>query len=218
MVYYKDTMLKIRLQRIGRRNNPSYRVVVVDAATAVKKGKPVELLGVHDTVRKVTKLNDDRIRYWLSHGAQVSDTMHNILIKNGVLEGVKINVLPKKSPTTKKKAQEDGADTSQPEASADTAAPASEEAQPETAKDAEGTEETKSENKEETAAEVKQETAEKESPAENTPPESATEQETAAEQKADGAATEEKQQPSAPDTAEEKPQQPTPPNTPSAEG
>ena len=96
-------MLKIRLQRIGRRNNPSYRVVVVDSATAAKKGKPVEVLGTYDTIRKTTSLHDERILYWISTGAQVSDTMHNILIKNGVIEGVKVNVLPRKSPVKKKK-------------------------------------------------------------------------------------------------------------------
>ena len=96
-------MLKIRLQRIGRRNNPSYRVVVIDSATAAKKGKPVELLGTYDTIRKTTSLNNERILYWLSTGAQASDTMHNILIKNGIIEGVKVNTLPKKSPITKKK-------------------------------------------------------------------------------------------------------------------
>lgn len=101
--YTTHIMLKIRLQRIGRRNNPSYRVVVVDSATAAKKGKPVELLGTYDTIRKTTSLNNERILYWLSTGAQVSDTMHNILIKNGVIEGVKVNALPKKSPVTKEK-------------------------------------------------------------------------------------------------------------------
>ena len=110
-------MLKIRLQRIGRRNNPSYRVVVVDSTVAVRKGKPVELLGTHDTVRKKTSLDSERILYWMSQGAQVSDTMHNILIKNGVIEGVKVNVLPKKSPVKKEEesdaVSEVGADTLQ---------------------------------------------------------------------------------------------------------
>ena len=91
-------MLKIRLQRIGRRNNPSYRVVVVEAAAAAKKGMPVELLGTHDTIRKTTTLKKERILYWMSKGAQVSNTMHNILVTNGIIQGVKKNVLPKKSP------------------------------------------------------------------------------------------------------------------------
>ena len=113
-------MLKIRLQRIGRRNNPSYRVVVVNATAAARKGKPVELLGTHDTIRKTTSLNNERILYWISQGAQVSDTMHNILIKNGVIEGVKINVLPKKSPITKEKEDATASDTKDETQVADT--------------------------------------------------------------------------------------------------
>ena len=112
-------MLKIRLQRIGRRNNPSYRVVVVDSATAAKKGKPVEVLGAYDTIRKTTSLHDERILYWISTGAQVSDTMRNILIKNGVIEGVKVNVLPRKSPVKKKKG-DDTEKVSQGESTTDT--------------------------------------------------------------------------------------------------
>ena len=94
-------MLTIRLQRIGRRNNPSYRVVVIESSVAAKKGKPVELLGQHDPIRKNTILKKDRILHWIGQGAQTSDTMHNILIRNGVIEGVKKNVLPKKNPIVK---------------------------------------------------------------------------------------------------------------------
>ena len=100
-------MLKIRLQRIGRRNNPSYRIVVVDSRAAAKKGKPVELLGSYDTIRKKTALNKERVLYWMSRGAQVSDTVHNILVAESVIEGRKKNVLPKKSPV--KKDSDDGA-------------------------------------------------------------------------------------------------------------
>ena len=80
-------MLKIRLQRIGRRNDPSYRVVVVESTVAAKKGMPVELLGTHDAVRKKTVLKGDRIQHWIAKGAQVSDTMNNILITNRCYPG-----------------------------------------------------------------------------------------------------------------------------------
>ena len=92
-------MLKIRLQRIGRRNNPSYRIVAVDSRMAAKKGKPVELLGTYDTIRKNTSINKDRVIYWISQGAQVSDTVHNILVTKNITEGKKRNALPKKRPT-----------------------------------------------------------------------------------------------------------------------
>ncbi|MDE0243541.1 MAG: 30S ribosomal protein S16 [Candidatus Kaiserbacteria bacterium] len=107
-------MLKIRLQRIGRRNDPSYRVVVVESAVAAKKGVPVEILGFHDTVRKKTSVNGDRVQHWIANGAKPSDTLHNILIQNGIIEGTKQNVLPKKQPIVKNE-EEREATTEAPE-------------------------------------------------------------------------------------------------------
>ena len=94
-------MLKIRLQRIGRRNDPSYRIVAVDSRVAANKGKPVALLGTYDTVRKKTTVNKDLVLHWISKGAQVSDTVHNILVTQKVLSEKKRNVLPKKRPLQK---------------------------------------------------------------------------------------------------------------------
>jgi small subunit ribosomal protein S16 len=90
-------MLKIRLQRIGRINLPSYRVVVTEHTRAPQAGKFVERLGSYNPRTKERILNTDRIKYWLSVGAQPSDTMHNMLITAGIIEGKKINVLPKKA-------------------------------------------------------------------------------------------------------------------------
>lgn len=102
-------MLKIRLQRIGRRNDPSYRVVVVESAVAAKKGVPVEIVGFYDTVRKKTSLNSDRVQHWLSSGAKPSDTLHNILVTNGIIEGKKQNVLPRKKPIVKEEVSDEAA-------------------------------------------------------------------------------------------------------------
>ena len=120
-------MLKIRLKRIGRRNNPSYRVIVTDSRVAAKKGKPIELLGVYDTVRNKTELNKERIQYWMSEGAQPSDTMHNILIANGVIQGVKRNALPKKRPQVK---QETETPAKPAETKSDSATPTTPETKP----------------------------------------------------------------------------------------
>jgi small subunit ribosomal protein S16 len=90
-------MLKIRLQRTGRINSPSYRIVVTEHTASPKAGKSVEVLGHYNPKTKVRVLNEDRVKYWLSVGAQPSDTMHNMLISAGVIEGKKINVLPKKT-------------------------------------------------------------------------------------------------------------------------
>ncbi len=94
-------MLKIRLQRIGRINQPSYRIIVTEHTRPAKTGDFVEQLGTYNPKTKARTLNEDRIKYWLSVGAQASGTMHNMLISAGVTKGKKINVLPKKSPTKK---------------------------------------------------------------------------------------------------------------------
>ena len=87
-------MLKIRLQRVGRINSPSYRVIVAEHARGPKTGNFVEVVGTYDPKTKVRSLNTDRIKYWISVGAQPSDTMHNMLISEKIITGKKINVLP----------------------------------------------------------------------------------------------------------------------------
>ncbi|MFH0845915.1 MAG: 30S ribosomal protein S16 [Patescibacteria group bacterium] len=91
-------MLKIRLQRVGRKHDPSYRVLLIDSQQGPKSGKFIENLGFYDTIRKIKQLKGERIKYWIGQGAQVSDTVHNILVSEKVIEGKKKNVLPKKSP------------------------------------------------------------------------------------------------------------------------
>ncbi|KKR60673.1 MAG: 30S ribosomal protein S16 [Parcubacteria group bacterium GW2011_GWF2_42_7] len=100
-------MLKIRLQRIGRKNDPSFRVVLTDSKNSAKSGRFLELLGTYNPKVSDKKLRtsfyNDRIKYWLSKGAKLSDTMHNFLVHDKAIEGKKVNVLPKKKPTQKKK-------------------------------------------------------------------------------------------------------------------
>ena len=87
-------MLKIRLQRTGRINSPSYRVIVTEHTRGPKTGNFIEVLGTYNPKSKERTLKDDRIKYWISVGAKPSDTMHNMLISAGVIKGEKINVLP----------------------------------------------------------------------------------------------------------------------------
>jgi len=86
----------IRLQRVGRKNDPSFRVVVVDSRRAAKTGQAIELVGSHDARAKRAELKTERIKYWLSVGAQVSATVNNLLVKQGVIEKHKIDVSSKK--------------------------------------------------------------------------------------------------------------------------
>jgi len=72
-------MLKVRLQRTGKRGQAYFRVVVLEH-TKKPKGKFLELLGNYDPHKKEFKVNMERISYWLSNGAQVSPTVNNLLV------------------------------------------------------------------------------------------------------------------------------------------
>ncbi len=96
-------MLSIRLQRIGRKNEAAFRVVLTDSKNSAKSGKFKEILGNYTLKGDKVELKADRIKHWLAYGAQPSDTMHNMLVKAGIVEGKKRNVLSKKAPTVKRK-------------------------------------------------------------------------------------------------------------------
>ena len=96
-------MLKIRLQRIGRKNDPSFRVVLTDSKNSTKSGRFLEILGTYNPKAGEKVLVPERIKHWLKQGAKLSDTMHNFLVHDKIIEGKKVNVLPKKKPTVKRK-------------------------------------------------------------------------------------------------------------------
>ncbi len=80
--------VRIRLKRVGRRHRPSYRVTAVDRRRA-RDSNVIEELGVYDPINpneeKQVVLKHERIKYWLSVGAQPSDTVRRLLQKHGVL-------------------------------------------------------------------------------------------------------------------------------------
>jgi len=96
-------MLKIRLQRIGRKNDPSFRVVLTDSKNSTKSGRFLEILGTYNPKAGETKFEVEKIKKFIKEGAQLSDTMHNFLVHEKVVEGKKRNVLPMKKPTVKRK-------------------------------------------------------------------------------------------------------------------
>lgn len=104
-------MLIIRLQRVGRKNDPSFRIIVTDSHRAAKTGKVLEVLGDYDArstagQARVPKINAERVKYWLSTGAKVSGTVHNLLVDAKLVSGPKINVLPSRKKGEEKKAPE----------------------------------------------------------------------------------------------------------------
>ena len=144
-------MLKIRMQRIGKKNDPAYRVVVAEHTRSPKAGNFLERLGSYNPKTKERVLDGERIKYWLSKGAQASGTMHNMLISAGIISGEKVNVLPKKTPVVKEEdapVTEDAPAAEESPATTEEDAPAAEEAPadlPAQAEEAPAEEETKGE-------------------------------------------------------------------------
>lgn len=91
-------MLMIRFQRVGRRNDPAYRIVVTEKRSKPKSGG-VEILGSYHPKTKQTIIKNDRVLYWISKGAKTSATVHNLLVKKGVISGKKIGVVKIKKTT-----------------------------------------------------------------------------------------------------------------------
>ncbi len=113
-------MLMIRLQRVGRKNIPMFRVVLTDSKNSTKSGKYLEVLGSFDMVKKKKTVDAERVKYWISKGAQVTDTLHNYFISEKIIAGKKVNALPRHRPIKKEEAkkEEKGSPAPAPESSA----------------------------------------------------------------------------------------------------
>lgn len=85
-------MLKIRLQRVGRKHEPSFRLVLTDSKNSTKSGRVSEMLGSYDPRKSTEALKSERIKHWLSLGADPTASVNNLLIKKGIIRGKKIDV------------------------------------------------------------------------------------------------------------------------------
>jgi len=89
---------------VGRKNIPTFRIVLTDSKNSTKSGRYLEVLGSYDPVNDVKEIKEDRVKYWMSKGAKPTDTLHNFLVEKKIITGKKINVLPRKSPVKKEEA------------------------------------------------------------------------------------------------------------------
>ncbi len=89
-------MLCIRFFRVGKKKQPSFKIVVTDKRRPPSGGRFVEEVGFLNPITKEKNLKAERIKYWISKGAKPSDSVYNLLIKEKVLEGKKIPVHKKK--------------------------------------------------------------------------------------------------------------------------
>ena len=83
-------MVRIRLARAGAKKRPFYRIVAADARSP-RDGRFLEQLGSYDPLLnnedpKRVVLKEERIRYWIGQGAQVSDRVHRFLHRAGIME------------------------------------------------------------------------------------------------------------------------------------
>ena len=78
--------VKIRLNRLGAKKNPFYRIVVADSR-APRDGRFIEILGNYDPSQDpaVVNVDEDKVLDWMSKGAQPTDTVKNLLSKQGVM-------------------------------------------------------------------------------------------------------------------------------------
>lgn len=101
-------MLMIRLQRVGRKNEPVFRLVLTDSKNGPKSGKYIEVLGSYDPRQenKLEQFNIEKIKGYISKGAKLSDTVHNFLVSKKAIVGKKKNSLPKKTAIKKEVTEE----------------------------------------------------------------------------------------------------------------
>lgn len=89
-------MLVIRFFRVGKKNQPSFKIILTDKRRPPRGGRFVEEVGFWNPLTKEKILKAERIKYWLSKGAKPSNSVYNLLIKEKILEGKKIPVHRKK--------------------------------------------------------------------------------------------------------------------------
>lgn len=79
-------MIKLRLKRMGAKKRPSYRIVAAESSSP-RDGRIIESIGNYDPITEPIglRIDEDRARYWLSVGAQPSDTVASLFRKQGIL-------------------------------------------------------------------------------------------------------------------------------------
>lgn len=116
-------MLAIKLSRKGKTKEPTFRIIVCEK-TKDPWGSYLENVGFYNPRTKELKINADKIKYWLSKGAKPSDTLWNMFVAKGIIEGKKkkISKISKKRQEKIKKEQGEAA-KSEASAPAQTPAP-----------------------------------------------------------------------------------------------
>src|SRR6056297_1657967 len=76
-------MVRIRLFRVGKKNQPAYKIVVTPKENPPQGGRFLDRLGHYNPVTKECKIDAEKAKKWLDDGAQPSDTVYNLFVKEG---------------------------------------------------------------------------------------------------------------------------------------
>lgn len=95
-------MIVIRFLRIGKKNQPFFRLIATEKKNAPRGGRFLEVLGFFNPQTKEKQIKKERVQYWISKGAQPSPRAHNLFVAEGVIKEKKIAMHSK----SKKKAEE----------------------------------------------------------------------------------------------------------------
>jgi len=98
-------MLVIRFFRTGKKGQAFFKIVVTEKQKAPTKGRFVEEVGFYNPLTKEKSVKAERVKYWLSVGAQPSPTVYNLLISEKVIEDKKISVHAKPKKKEEKPAE-----------------------------------------------------------------------------------------------------------------
>jgi small subunit ribosomal protein S16 len=76
--------VRMRLRRIGKKKQPQYRVVVAEARCP-RDGRFIETVGHYDPKKSTVTIKEEKALYWLSKGAQPTETVRSLLRQKGIL-------------------------------------------------------------------------------------------------------------------------------------
>ncbi len=109
--------VKLRLMRMGKKKQPTYRIVAADARSP-RNGRFIEIIGHYDARRdpSVIKVDNERAVHWLQHGAQPTETVGKLLTLSGAIQLSKGEPLPAGAEQFRKGAEDEAEAEAQPEA------------------------------------------------------------------------------------------------------
>jgi small subunit ribosomal protein S16 len=97
-------MLTIKLSKLGKKNKKVFRVIISEKGRD-PYGNSLEILGAYDQFHKQLQVKKDRVNFWLERGAQMTPTINNLFIAQGVIEGKKVTASKAGKVSEKKQGQ-----------------------------------------------------------------------------------------------------------------